>query len=239
LLRKATKTIPASQTTERDLMNCLRIPEGPTRAVYEGIDHTVFRSSAQSSSFRYLYILLLGSEHRRKNLPTSIRTLGKLKERRQFKHVKLAKVGKAGRKGADFRKQIMEVMASLNLDGEVTLSEFVSEENSRACSCGAECSVLSWLHEGFGFPPPEAIACRGSVITSDSSSLTEVVAGAAIKVSREDVDRLAEALQKAPIDKQLKKNLQKRWMAQASKFTWEQAARKTLNAYKEVEKELR
>ena len=220
-------------------MNYLRIPEERIRAVYESIDHTVFPPLAQPSSFRYPYILLVGSEHPRENLPTSIRTFGKLKERRQFKHLKLAKVGKAGRKEADFRKQIMEIMASLNLDGEVTFSEFISEENLRACYCGAECFVLPCLYEGFGFPPLKAMACGGPVITSDSSSLPEVVNGAAIKVSREDVDGLAEALQKVLIDKQLKKNLPKRGMAQASKFTWEQAARKTLDAYKEVQKELR
>jgi glycosyltransferase involved in cell wall biosynthesis len=186
-------------------MNYLRIPEEPTRAVYEGIDHTVFRSSAQPSSFRYPYILLVGSEHRRKNLPTSTRTPGKLKERRQFKHLELAKVGKAGRKEAHFRKQIMEVMASLSLDGEVKSSEFVSEGNSRASCCGAECSVPSCVHEGFGHPPPEAIACRGPVITSDSSSLPEVVAGAAIKVSREDVDRLAEAFRRLPLISSLRR----------------------------------
>ncbi len=220
-------------------MNYLKIPEERISIVYEGINHTIFRASAQPSDFAYAYILFVGSEHPTENQPTSIRTFGKLKERRQFKHLKLAKVGKAGGKEADFRKQIREIVQSQNSDAEVTFSDSVSKQDSRACYCGAECFVPPSLYEGFGFPPLDPMACGCLVIGSDCSSLPEVVDEAAIKVSREDVDRLAEALQKVLIDKQLKKNLPKRGMAQASKFSWEQAAGKTLDAYEEVEKELR
>jgi len=235
---KATRIIAVSQATKRDLMYYLRIPEERISIVYEGINHTIFRASAQPSDFAYPYILFVGSEQPRKNLPTLIRAFGKLKERKQFRDLKLVKVGKAGGKETDFREQTMNVIKSLNLDGEVIFTEFVSGEDLRARYCDAECFVLPSLYEGFGFAPLEAMACGCPVITSDSSSLPEVVDGAAIKVSPEDVEGLAEALEKVLTDQQLRRSLVKRGMAQAAKFSWEQTAEKTLEVYKEVEKEL-
>ncbi len=100
---KATRIIAVSQATKRDLMYYLKIPEERVRVVYEGINHSILRASAHPSDFAYPYILFVGSEQPRKNLPTLIRAFGKLKERRQFRDLKLVKVGKAGG-----RRQISE-----------------------------------------------------------------------------------------------------------------------------------
>jgi glycosyltransferase involved in cell wall biosynthesis len=237
-IRKATKIIAVSQATKRDLMYYLRIPDERVTVVYEGINHTIFRASAQPGNFEYPYILFVGSEHPRKNLPTLIRAFGKLKERKQFRDLKLVKVGKAGGKETDFREQTMEVIKSLNLGGQVIFTEFISEEDLRACYSGAQCFVLPSLCEGFGFPPLEAMACGCPVITSDSSSLPEVVDGAAIKVSPEDIEGLVKALDKVLTDKELSKGLVEKGMGQAAKFSWEQTAEKTLEVYREVEQQL-
>ena len=235
---KATRIIAVSQATKRDLMYYLRIPEERIRVVYEGIDHTVFRPSPRSKNFGYPYILFVGSEQPRKNLPTLIKAFAKLKERKQFTDLKLVKVGWAGGKETNFREETMKVIKSSDLDGQVIFTEFVSREDLRARYCDAECFVLPSLYEGFGFPPLEAMACGCPVITSDSSSLPEVVDGAAIKVSPGDVEGLAEALQKVLTDQQLVRSLVERGIAQAAKFSWEETAEKTLEVYKEVEKEL-
>ncbi len=132
----------------------------------------------------------------------------------------------------------MKVIKSLNLDGEVIFTEFVSGEDLRARYCGAECFVLPSLYEGFGFAPLEAMACGWPVITSDSSSLPEVVDGAAIKVSPEDIEGLVKALDKVLTDKELSKSLVEKGMDQAAKFSWEQTAEKTLEVYREVEQQL-
>jgi len=235
---KATRVIAVSQATKRDLMYYLGIPEERISIVYEGIDHTLFRPSLRSNNFGYPYILFVGSEHPRKNLPTLIRAFGMLKQQRRFRHLRLVKVGRAGGTEADFRQQTNEIIDSLNLDGEVVFSEFISEEDLRACYSGAQCFVLPSLYEGFGFPPLEAMACGCPVITSDSSSLPEVVDGAAIKVSPEDVEGLAGALEKVLTDRELRESLITKGMNQAAKFSWEETAEKTLEVYKEVEKEL-
>lgn len=142
--------------------------------------------------------------------------------------MKLVKVGKAGGKEADFRRQTIEVIDSLNLNGRVIFTEVVSKENLRAYYSNAKCLVLPSLYEGFGFPPLEAMACGCPVITPNSSSLPEVVGEA-----------LAEALKKVLTNKELRKSLIAKGKAQAVKFSWDQAAEKTLEVYKEVGKSFR
>jgi glycosyltransferase involved in cell wall biosynthesis len=238
-IKKAARIIAASQATKNDLMHYLEIPGEQIKVIYESIDHTLFKPSPHPSNFKYPYILFVGSEHPRKNLPTLLRAFKKIKEQPQFKDLRLIKVGKAGGKEADFRRQTIEVIDSLNLDGTVIFTEVVPEENLRAYYSNAKCFVLPSLYEGFGFPPLEAMACGCPVITSDSSSLPEVVGEAAIKVSPYDVEGLAEALEKVLTDEELRKGLIARGKAQAGKFSWDEAAEKTLEVYHEVEESFR
>lgn len=172
-------------------------------------------------------------------MPALLRAFKGLKEQPQFKDLKLVKVGKAGGREADFRRQTIEVIDSLNLSGEIRFTEVVPEENLRAYYSNAECLVLPSLYEGFGFPPLEAMACDCPVITSNSSSLPEVVGEAAIKVSPHDIEGLAEALKKVLTNKELRKGLIAKGKAQTVKFSWNRAAEKTLEVYKEVEESFR
>ncbi len=237
-IKKAARIIADSQTTKNDLIHYLKIPGERIKVIYAGIDHTIFKPSPHLSNFEYPYILFVGSEHPRKNLPTLLRAFKRLKEQLQFKDLKLVKVGKAGGPEADFRRQSTEVINSLNLDGEVIFTEVISKEDLRAYYSNAKCFVLPSLYEGFGFPPLEAMACGCPVITSDSSSLPEIVGESAIKVSPHNIEGLAETLEGILTNRQLRESLIAKGIGQAAKFSWEQTAEKTLQVYKEVEESL-
>jgi glycosyltransferase involved in cell wall biosynthesis len=238
-IRKAARIIAVSQATKRDLMRHLGIPDEQISVVHLGVDHSTFRPSFQANESEYPYILFVGSEHPRKNLPTLLRAFKRLKEQASFKNLKLVKVGKAGGGEADFRGQTMEIINSLNLDGEVIFTDFISEESLRAYYCDARCLVFPSLYEGFGLPPLEAMACGCPVVISNSSSLPEVVGEAAIKVSPRDVEGLIFALERVLTNQELRKNLTREGKKQAAKFSWEQTAEKTLKVYKEVEESFR
>lgn len=234
-IKKAARVIAISEATKRDLIHHLGIPDDRIRVVYPGIDHVAFRPSFGASNVEYPYILFVGSEHPRKNLLTLLGAFSRLKGQSSFNNLKLVKVGKAGGREADFRKQSIEAINSLNLDGEVIFTGVVSEADLRVYYSNAECLVFPSLYEGFGIPPLEAMACGCPVITSDSSSLPEVVGEAAIKISSRDVEGLAAALEKILTERQLKEELITKGMKQTAKFSWEQTAEKTLRIYKEVE----
>lgn len=219
-VKKAARIIAVSQATKKDLMYYLRIPEERISVIYEVIDHAVFKPLAHPNKFKYPYILFVGSGHPRKNLPTLLRAFKRLEEQLQFKNLKLVKVGEAGGQETNFRAQITEFINSLNLNSKVVFTEVISGKDLRAYYCGARCLVFPSIYEGFGFPPLEAMACGCPAITSDGSSLPEVVDEAVIKVSPQDVGGLATVLEKILTNNELGKRLINRGMKQAVKFSW-------------------
>ncbi|HID87276.1 MAG TPA: glycosyltransferase family 1 protein, partial [Anaerolineae bacterium] len=94
--------------------------------------------------------------------------------------------------------------------------------------------VFPSLYEGFGLPPLEAMACGTPVITSNASSLPEVVGEAGIMVEPRDVRALAEAMERALTDTSLRAGMKAKGLEQAGRFTWEKAAQATMAVYRDV-----
>ena len=89
-------------------------------------------------------------------------------------------------------------------------------------------------YEGFGLPPLEAMACGTPVVTSNVSSLPEVVGDAAILVNPENVFDIARGIRDVLLDDGLRAELVRRGRDQASRFSWERTARQVLEIYLEA-----
>jgi len=233
-IRKATGIIAVSQSTKDDLIQHLGIPDERISVVYEGIDHSLFQPVSHRI-YNYPYILFVGSEQPRKNFTTLLKAFSQLKSEPKFKELKLVKVGSAGGQETDFRNQTIGVVESLNLSREIVFTDFVPEADLPAYYSGAEVFVLPSLYEGFGFPILEAMACGCPVVTSNTSSLPEVVGEAGTMVDPYDTDSLAQAMRQVLTDSELRDNMIRKGLAQAKKFTWEKAAEQTLEVYNKVE----
>jgi alpha-1,3-rhamnosyl/mannosyltransferase len=90
------------------------------------------------------------------------------------------------------------------------------------------------LYEGFGLPPLEAMASGTPVVTSNVSSLPEVVADAGVQVGPQDVDALREAVVLLAEDERRWEALRSAGLARAAQFSWERCARETLAVYRKV-----
>ena len=233
-IRKAMRIIAVSQSTKDDLMHCLDIPDERISVVYEGIDHSLFRPVSQQI-YNRPYILFVGTEHPRKNFTTLLKAFSQLKSEPRFKELKLVKVGGAGGQETDFRSQTMGVVESLGLVDDVIFTGFVPETDLPTYYSGAEALVLPSLYEGFGFPVLEAMACACPVITSDNSSLPEVVGKAGIMVDPHDTNSLAQAICAVLTDSELSNNMIRRGLVQSKRFSWKKAAEQTLEVYNKVE----
>ena len=99
---------------------------------------------------------------------------------------------------------------------------------------GARVFVLLSLYEGFGFPPLEAMACGCPVITSNISSLPEVMGEAGIMVDPYDTDNLARAMRQVLTNSELRGDMVRKGLEQSKKFSWEKAAKQTQEVYNEV-----
>jgi glycosyltransferase involved in cell wall biosynthesis len=94
--------------------------------------------------------------------------------------------------------------------------------------------VFPSLYEGFGLPPLEAMACGTPVVTSNVSSLPEVVGDAALLVDPYSAEAIADAMRRVLTDTSLRSDLRARGLARAGEFSWEQSARRVREIYDEV-----
>jgi glycosyltransferase involved in cell wall biosynthesis len=87
------------------------------------------------------------------------------------------------------------------------------------------------LYEGFGLPPLEAMQCGCPIVTSNNSSVPEVVGDAALLVDPEDERQIAEAMLRVATDEPLCEELRTKGVCRAKQFSWTQCAADTVAAY--------
>jgi glycosyltransferase involved in cell wall biosynthesis len=94
--------------------------------------------------------------------------------------------------------------------------------------------VFPSFYEGFGLPILEAMACGRAVVCSDLTAMPEVADGAAITFNPRSTEEIARAIRDVLIDAELRGRLERLGTARAAHFTWEKAAKRTLEVYYEV-----
>ena len=117
---------------------------------------------------------------------------------------------------------------------EVRFFGFVPIDVLRIFYDVANVFIFPSLYEGFGLPPLEAMAHGTPVVTSNTSSLPEVVGNAAVLVNPENVFEIMRATHRVLVDQALREKLRQRGYEQAKRFSWDSSARRILRIYKEV-----
>ncbi|MFC2012659.1 glycosyltransferase family 4 protein [Chloroflexota bacterium] len=237
-LSKADRIIAISQSTRTDLMYYLNIPEEQIRVIYQGVNHKLFHP-APDRLYDFPYVLFVSSEHPRKNLPGVLQAFSLLKKDPAFRDLKLVKVGESGGTEADYREKTEGAIEKLGLTREVIITGIVPEKDLPVYYSGAAAFVLPSFYEGFGLTPLEAMACGCPVITSNTSSLPEVVGDVGIMVAPDDTAGLAAAMKRVLTDNELRNGMIGKGLARAEEFSWEKTARQTQEVYNEVADERR
>src|SRR5207247_8189136 len=165
------------------------------------------------------YILSLGTREPGKNRLTLLQAMSRLVNTGRDLH--LAVVGQQGWR-SDEEEAAVE---ALGLIGRVHFTGYVPQADLSALYNAASVFVFPSLHEGFGLPALEAMACGTPVVTSDRSSLPEVVGEAALLVDPLDTGALAAAITRLFADEGLARELRERGLARARLFSWEKTAR--------------
>jgi glycosyltransferase involved in cell wall biosynthesis len=119
-------------------------------------------------------------------------------------------------------------------EGRIHFPGFIAEADVPALMSAASVFVYPSLFEGFGLPPLEAMACGTPVVSSNVTSLPEVVGEAALLVNPHDRDELVEALRRLLADADLRRHLREEGFQRAAKYVWDHCARQTLAVYEDV-----
>lgn len=229
-----------SECTRADLLN-YRPDLDPARVFVTPLaaDPALFHpvaDAAQLSAVRAkygvpegLYLLSLNTLEPRKNLDHLVRAFAALVAQEQVPDLHLVLVGAKGWK----TEALFAALAESGIARDrVILTGFVADADLAALYSGALGFVYPSLYEGFGLPPLEAMQCGVPVITSNTSSLPEVVGDAGILVAPTDEEALAQAMLALYQDDTLRTRLQAQSQARAQQFSWARCAGQTIAAYR-------
>jgi glycosyltransferase involved in cell wall biosynthesis len=238
-VRRAAKVIAISESTRQDVIELLGVPPERVVRIYCGTDPR-FRPlpADEVAAFRQekglpsRFVLFLGTIEPRKNAVTLIEAFAALiaAERRQTEDLQLVLAGGRGWLAEPVYARVEE----LGLQDRVRFAGYVPESEKTLWYNAATCFCYPSLYEGFGLPPLEAMACGVPVVTSNVSSLPEVVGEAALTVDPLDSAALCEALRHVLVDRVLRIELSALGPARARLFSWSEAARQTADVYRRV-----
>ena len=235
MARRATRIIAPSEFTKRETIEHLGIREDKIRVIFEaaregmkplplGECQTVFAKY----NIRPPYLLYVGTIEPRKNLLTLIRAYDELLKQTDF----TPQLVLCGGRGWLF-DEVFKLVEELKLQDMVRFTGYVADEDLPAMYSAAEVFVYPSLYEGFGLPPLEAMACGTPAVTSNVSSLPEVVGNAGLMHDPNSWQDLVRQIIKM-LDPQTREHFRQAGLEQAARFSWDRAARETQGLYDEV-----
>lgn len=235
--RRANRLIAISTSTKRDLVEMFSAREEQVVVVYCGADPRFAPSQdkIKLAQFRQHHnlpdkiILHVGTIEPRKNIPRLLRAFARAKRAAHLPH-RLVLVGARGWKYAE----VAAVIEQEQMTDDVIFTGYVPQDELPLWYQAADLFCYPSLYEGFGLPPLAALASGVPVVTSNTSSLPEVVGDAALQVAPTDERALADAIVRAATDLALRAQLIERGFAQAQKFSWERAGRETVSLYRAI-----
>ena len=236
---RAGRVLTVSEASKRDILRYFRVPESKIDVIYNAIDERFGeradgrRRSAQVRERYQLndpFVLYAGNIKPHKNLERLIEAFHTLR-RGGLEHVKLLIIGDEISKYATLRRAVHRH----KLHKHVRFFGFVPDKTLASLYRLAGVFVFPSLYEGFGLPPLEAMASGTPVITSNVSSLPEVVGDAALLIDPYDPDAIADAMRRVLTDPALARATCARAASRASQqFSWERSVRRVREIYGEV-----
>jgi len=243
VLKGAGRILAVSKFTKNEIEKLFGIRGSRIEVVYNAIDERFLHGHASENdrqilAERYLvtypYLLYAGRISPHKNLVRIIEAFsalkGELEKEGKFSDLKLIIIGDELSKHPDLRRTVIRS----GVHNDVRFMGFVPIEMLRVFYDAAKIFVFPSLYEGFGLPPLEAMAHGTPVVTSNTSSLPEVVGNAAVLVNPENVFEIMRALQRVLLDQSIRDRIKQRSSEQTKKFSWDKSAQRILEIYREV-----
>lgn len=228
-VHRSTHVIAVSDFTRREVIELLGTPPHRVTAIPNGCDPAFtplgkleVETWRKKHDLPPLFLLFVGTLEPRKNLTGLIEAYARF---RKSQDVPLLVVGAPGWRYTP----IYDIVRSLGLESHVRFEGFVSAADLPFYYAAATAFVYPSFYEGFGLPPLEAMAMGTPVITSNVSSLPQVVGDAALLISPHSREELAAAMVKIVTDETLRTTLSAAGREQASQFSWDASASSVLS----------
>ena len=229
-----------SQTTRQTLIEHFQTPLEKITLVPNGIrayfrritDPVLLEATRHKFGLKSPLVLGVGTQEPRKNHLGLIKAFHKAVSTGN-KSTRPAMLALAGGSGWLY-EETEQIVAELKLEKKVRFLGRVSDLELMMLYSLADVFVFPSFYEGFGVPPLEEMACGTPVITSNTSSLPEVIGDAAIMVNPHKINEIASAINRVLENKQLQEDLRQKGYTRAAHFTWVRSAQKMLSIYTQL-----
>ena len=234
---RASRVLTVSEASKRDILKYFNVPESKIDVIYNAMDERLGEAPTaeemQNVRERYQlqdpFVLYAGNIKPHKNLERLIEAFHSLR-RGGLEQVKLLIIGDEISKYATLRREVHRH----KLHKHVRFLGFVPDKTLACLYRLAGVFVFPSLYEGFGLPPLEAMASGTPVITSNVSSLPEVVGEAALLIDPYDAAAIAAAMRRVLTEPDLAAGMRERGLARVGHFSWDRSVRRIRQIYEEV-----
>ena len=250
-VKKAEKVIAVSESTKRDIVKHFKIKENKIEVIYEGVDEqfkTIIPTGVHSleckknnlnkiNSYRLKpelqitkpFIFYTGVWRNHKNLVGLVKAFGILKNKYKLNYQLVL-----GGKEDPYYPEVRKTWEKLELKKEIIRTGFIDQEELPLFYNAAKIFVIPSFYEGFGLIGLEAMACGTPVVSSNKTSLPEVLGDAAIYFNPNNPEEMAEKMKLVLTDKKLYNELREKGFKQIRKYSWEKMGKEAMEIYKKV-----
>ena len=238
-VRKSDRILTVSEASKRDILRFFDIAADKVAVIYNAIDERFLAPPdlermdliRQRYQLDHPFVLYAGNIKPHKNLERLIDAFGRARAK-GLGDLRLVIVGDELSKYPPLRRAVHRH----RLDKYVRFLGFQPNETLAAFYRLARAFAFPSLYEGFGLPPLEAMAHGTPVVTSNVSSLPEVLDSAALLVNPENLFDIARGIRQVLTDETLRKDLVRRGYEQVKRYSWERSAQQVLDVYRSVAK---
>jgi glycosyltransferase involved in cell wall biosynthesis len=236
-VKRADKIIAVSYHTKKDLIQILKVPSEKIVVIHEAPSPIFYPYDKKEAQVRLKqrygitkkFIYHLGNIEPRKNLIVLLEAFTRVCQDLGDEYQLVV----SGQKGW-LTRSLSHFLINYPAKDQVLFTGYVPMEDIPLFMNGAELFVFPSLYEGFGLPVLEAMSCGTPVISSNRSSIPEIVGLAGVLVDPTDIRELADSIIGLLRNPEEKMRLSQLGKEQSARFSWDEVARKTLDVYRSV-----
>ena len=236
-IRRAAHVTALSEFSKQDLIDQYNIPGEKITVTYLSVDdrfqpmerNLALAQIRQKYPVGERFILAVGNLQPRKNIPRLLKAFSQLHRSRQINH-QLVVVGQ----DLWYAQNIYQAVQELSVDDKVIFTGYVDDEELPLLYNAADLFVYPSLFEGFGIPVLEAMRCGTPTVTSNTSSLPEVIGHSALSFDPYNVDAIADVIYSIVVDEERRKMLGKQCLQRSQVFSWEDTAKRLIRVFEGV-----
>lgn len=238
-LKRARRVITVSNVTRNEIFNFYKVKNEKIAMVYNGYNDSLYRKIEDDEKIKEVlssygikqsFFLYAGRIEKKKNINVLLEAFHAFKEKNKDSEIKLVLIGNIGFGYDEFKYTISE----LDLFNDVIMLGWVEEEDMPYIFNGAEIFIFPSLHEGFGIPLLQSMACGVPVIASDIEVFKEIGAKSVLffkKLDSNDLLSKMEFLLNSPAEREV---LITKGLNQVKNFSWKKCAEETLEEIKKL-----